>query len=107
MEWYVVVDGVQRGPMSKTSVQTLIDKGVLKPETPVRKTTMPNWLAIKHIRDFEIRPVASSAPNPARPQQMASKPVLLPNSQQKPVAPPVPARNSLWSWFARLWRSKK
>lgn len=93
MEWYVVVDGVRRGPMSKSSVQTLIDKGVLKPDTPVRKTTMPNWLAIKHIREFELKvPVSppAAAQEPAAPKQTS--------------ALVAPARQSLWSRFARLWR---
>jgi hypothetical protein len=82
--------------MSKASVQTLIDKGVLGPDTPVRKTTMPNWLAIKHMREFE-----SKAPVPvARPSAAAPAPGM-------PIRPSAtPARKSLWSRFTRLLRGR-
>lgn len=52
MEWYVIVEGECRGPMSKASVQRLIELGVVTTSTPVKKGGMKNWLQIGHIRDF-------------------------------------------------------
>ena len=60
MEWYVIVEGETRGPMSKASVQRLIELGVVTSSTPVKKGGMKSWLQIGHIRDFEREPTAAA-----------------------------------------------
>ncbi|GEM_PF-4372660 len=58
MEWYVVIDGERRGPMSKASVQRLLELGVVKTSTPARRKDMKNWLQIGYIREFASEPVS-------------------------------------------------
>lgn len=74
MEWYVVIDGERRGPMSKASVQRLIELGVVKTHTPARRKDMKNWLQIGYIREFES---ASVSDVETRPRDLVQPPKTL------------------------------
>ncbi len=70
MEWYVIIEGERHGPMSKASVQRLIEIGVVKANTPARRRGMSNWLQIAFIRDFELGHAdvaAGSSPQTTQP----------------------------------------
>jgi hypothetical protein len=96
MEWYLVIDGVRRGPMSKASVLTLIAKGVVTPNTPARRPGMPEWLAIRHLKEFDLSPPAV-APLPAAPP--------LPPAATTNAAP-TKSMNPLLAYFRRHWRGQ-
>jgi hypothetical protein len=90
MEWYVIVEGEPRGPMSKASVQRLIELGVVTSSTPVKKGGMKNWLQIGHIRDFE-------------PQQTVAKAAVIDEPRKRLK---LQKKEPRWSWqrLIRLFR---
>jgi hypothetical protein len=99
MEWYLVIDGVRRGPMSKASVLTLIEKGVVKPDTLVRKPGMPDWLPISHIREFSPGTPVPSTPIPAPQAAALAEPAAM-------AARPAKTAQRLPAYFGRHWRGE-
>jgi hypothetical protein len=90
MEWYVIIEGKRHGPMSKASVERLIELGVVKGSTPVRNGDMKNWLQIGHIRDFEPESAVAETGD-----------IDVPRPRLKPQ---VNEQHALWQRFLRLLR---
>lgn len=42
-EWYVQIGGFTSGPLSASDLKKLVEKGKLKPDTPIRKEGQENW----------------------------------------------------------------
>lgn len=84
MEWYLVIDGVRRGPMSKASVLALIDKGVVKSATLARRPDMNEWFPIGYIREFNLPP-------PDEPETPSTTAITAPTPPASPTPPPAPA----------------
>ena len=120
MEWYLVIDGVRRGPMSKASVQALIAKGVVKASTPARRPDMAEWFPIGYIKEFNMQ--GSAQAGAAEPAAMMPAPATLsspsptphndlPLAQElvtpatTPADPQAPARRFLGDgYLGRHWR---
>ena len=50
MEWYYVVDGERRGPVSDEQLDSLVQQGEINARTLVWKQGMPDWLALEEVR---------------------------------------------------------
>ena len=50
MEWYYVVDGERRGPISDEELDSLVQQGEINARTLVWKQGMPDWLALEEVR---------------------------------------------------------
>jgi hypothetical protein len=117
MEWYLIIDGVRRGPMSKASVLVLIAKGVVTPNTPARRPDMPDWLAIRYIKEFDLSPhAAAPVPVVADPDDPYTRPIPPPSMSPAPAtivsqaaaakAAPQKPENPLLAYFGRHWRGE-
>lgn len=50
--FYLVVDNAQAGPFKQEDIQLLVKKGLIKPDTLVWKTGMPQWLPASQVPEI-------------------------------------------------------
>lgn len=78
IEWYVKNDDKQVGPISSAQLKELAVRQRITPQTQVRRSDRPEWVAAGAIKDlFETQPTLPRAPQPpviaARPSAPSPK----------------------------------
>lgn len=82
MSWYYADNGRQAGPVDDASLDALISRGVVRPDTLVWREGMANWQALNTVRP--VTPVAAPAPPPPPAPAPAPVPVYeAPQPQQQ------------------------
>lgn len=71
-EWYYLLDGEQRGPVSAAELKHLAAEGKLRPDDKVRKGGMDRWVAASQINGL-FPPTAAGAGSGVRPRSVAAK----------------------------------
>ncbi|MFW5817928.1 MAG: RDD family protein [Planctomycetota bacterium] len=61
MEWYYVVGGERRGPVSDEQLDSLVRQGEINARTLVWREGMPDWLALEEVRARSTATDTSSA----------------------------------------------
>lgn len=56
MPWFYSVGGEQKGPVEVAEFESLIDSGVIRPETLVWQPGMPNWQSAAEVRPDRLPP---------------------------------------------------
>ena len=61
-EWYYLLDGEQRGPVSGGELKQLAAAGKLRPNDKVKKEGMPGWVAASQVKGLFPPTAAETGP---------------------------------------------
>jgi membrane protein YdbS with pleckstrin-like domain len=76
-EWYVVVGGKQRGPLTASQLHQLAERGAITPESRVARSPDGPWVAASRVKGLFT--AAATAPEPVEPPRAIAP---------RPAAPP-------------------
>jgi outer membrane protein assembly factor BamB len=65
--WYYALDGERHGPVDKSTIQDLIDRGDLRMDDFVWNSTMEDWKPISEVEDFHPSPPSLLQEEPSTP----------------------------------------
>ena len=88
-DWYVRIDGSERGPVSSDTLTNLAREGKIVPDTQVKKGASGTWVSASRVKGLLVSQAA----------------MPMPAGDTAHVTPPVPpggAANGLnWVWMCR------
>ena len=101
MTYWIVIDGVQAGPMS---LDEILKHPALEPETPVWHDGLPDWTVARLVPEIAVKfqPVAGDAVPPVPPTPADGAPFRYGDpcgNQFPPQQPPAPNYNNYGPYY--------
>ena len=101
-EWYYAADNTRYGPITGDLVQQLAARGVIRPETPMWRTGMPEWQTYLQLCGGQVPTPPEPEPGPVLTQE----PISDSPKEEAAVSSPIPVVVSPSKSVSELGKSK-